>query len=112
MAPVQQPLNAQVGQKTVLTPDLFDNTPEALPMPTPAGSTCTYAVDNPAVLTLTANPDGLTADVTLASAGTANVVATLTVPGAAAPFTATLVATVVAAPQVVGGFTVAFTPPA
>lgn len=112
MTPVQAALTAIVGEKTVLSPALYDNTPENLPMPTPAGTTCTYAVDNAAVMTVVEAADGLSGDATLVGPGTVNVTATLTVPGIATPFTAVLVGTVTAAPQVVGGLTVAFTPPA
>jgi len=103
----QQPLSLNDAQSTTLSPAPFDAAGSAVPLP--AGSTCTYAVDNVAVLSLTPNADGVTSALAGLAAGTANVTATLTVLGAANPFTAVMPVTVVS--SAIAGFTISFTPP-
>lgn len=52
-------------------------------VPLPAGATVAFTSDNPAVLAVTANVDGVTATGKAGTPGTANVIAVLTLPGAA-----------------------------
>ena len=108
-ANTQQPLSLNDAQSSTLSPAPYDAAGSAVALP--AGSTCTYAgSDAGAVLSITPNADGVSAVLKGVAAGTSNVTATLTVPGASAPFTAVMPVTVVS--SAIAGFTIAFTPPA
>jgi hypothetical protein len=98
---------AQVGQTITITATFVDNTPQANPMvpqPTP-DSTPTWAQAAPSVESLVVAANGMSAVATVLTPGADTITFTAIVGGVT--YTATLSVNDVAAPQVLGGVTLA-----